>query len=164
MFCQVCSVFLNSSPDHKTPAWHRCKNDKPARGGLVVYRVGSKKQVVFSRLLPRRQGFALSRVWGPIKPAEHRRKPGRSPPRLSGGAADAPFRGGPGFREAQGTTDAVGGGRAGVLGSPFFAYFLWRSKESRSAAGRTPAVNQPPRAARRLRHDISPNPSLTPAT
>ena len=135
MFCQVCSVFLNSSPGHKTPAWHRCKNDKPAKGGLVVYRVGNKKQVVFSHLLPRRQGFALSRVWGPIKPAEHRRKPGRSPPRLSGGAADAPFRGGPGFREAQGTTDAEGGGRAGVLGSPFFADFLWRSKESQSACG-----------------------------
>jgi hypothetical protein len=35
MFCQVCSVFLNSSPSHKTPAWHRYKNDKPAKGGLV---------------------------------------------------------------------------------------------------------------------------------
>ena len=63
----------------------------------------------------------------PVWRAEHRRKSGGSPARLSGGAADAPFRGGPGFREAQGTTDAVGGGQAGVLGSPFFAYFLWRS-------------------------------------
>ena len=81
----------------------------------------------------------------PVWRAEHRRKPGGFPPRLSGGAADAPFRGGPGFREAQGTTVAAGGGRAGVLGSPFFAYFLWRSKESRAAAGRTPAPNPTPR-------------------
>ena len=100
---------------------------------------------------------ALSRVWGPIKPAEHRRKPGGSPARLSGGAADAPFRDGPGFREAQGTTDAAGGGRAGVLGSPFFAYFLWRSKESRARTGRNPVSIQP-RATARLPFHYSPTP------
>ncbi|MDO9436835.1 hypothetical protein [Hydrogenophaga sp.] len=30
--------------------------------------------------------------------------------------------------------------RAPVFGSPFFAYFLWRSKESESAAGPRPGL------------------------
>ena len=74
-------------------------------------------------------------------------------------AQPAQVRGGPGFREAQGTTDAAGGGRARVPGSPFFAYFLWRSKESRSAAGRTPAQNQAPANSQATGHgDAGHNP------
>ena len=79
---------------------------------------------------------APSRFTSPVKRAEHRRKPGRSPPWLfEQRRSRCEFHGGPGFREAQGTPGAAGGGRARVPGSPFFAYFLWRSKESRSASG-----------------------------
>ncbi len=101
----------------------------------------------------------------PVKRAEHRRKPGGSPPRMFEATAQpAQVRGGPGFREAQGTPGAEGGGRARVPGSPFFAYFLWRSKESRSAAGRTPACNPPPATPRASAAPPSLQPYLTPTS
>ena len=93
-------------------------------------------------------------VFLPVKRAEHRRKSGGCPSRLSGGVADAPFRGGPDFREAQGTTVAAGGGRARVPGSPFFADFLWRSKESQSACGTNSRPKSSPRAARTPIHRL----------
>ena len=78
----------------------------------------------------------------PVWRAEHRRKSGGSPARLSGGAADAPFRDGPDFREAQGTRRARRPGRLS------FPPFLWRDKEKGSGAGRSPALNQPRATAR----------------
>ncbi len=65
----------------------------------------------------------------PVWRAEHRSQPGGSPARLSGGAADAPFRDGPDFREAQGTRRARRPGRLS------FPPFLWRDKEKGSGAG-----------------------------
>ena len=86
----------------------------------------------------------------PVWRAEHRRKSGGSPARLSGGAADAPFRGGPGWREAQGTTVAAGGGRARVPGRLSLLTFFGEATESQSACGTNSRPNQAPRAARRL--------------
>ena len=70
---------------------------------------------------------------------------------LSGGAADAPFRGGPDFREAQGTRSRRR--RARHPGRLSFPPFLWRDKEKGSGAGRSPAQN--PARAQVLPQDLS---------
>ena len=57
-----------------------------------------------------------------------------------GGAADAPFRGGPGWREAQGTRSRR---RTGATPGSFFPLFLWRDKERRSARANSRPKNQP---------------------
>src|SRR5574343_257128 len=81
--------------------------------------------------------------FSPVKRAEHRRKSGGFPSRLSGGVADAPFRGGPDFREAQGTTVAAGGGRARVPGRLSLLTFFGEAKKVSRHAGRTPAPISP---------------------
>ena len=74
------------------------------------------------------QPFIADGVWR----AEHRRKSGGRPARLSDAAGGAPFRAGPDFREAQGSQPA---GLTALPGSPFFPLFLWRDKEIGSGAG-----------------------------
>ena len=126
----------------KAPRWHT--NHSAIRDSLHPIHLMTKSR--FSVPCPSRLA-ALP----PRKARRASQKTGGSPPCMFEATAQpAQVQGGPGFREAQGTPGAAGGGRARVLGS-FFAYFLWRSKERNRQAGRTPAQNQTRASARILK-------------